>query len=176
MFFRNPHEFDSPTIRCNTYKSLESEISMGFGSKSSMSLPVKVIIFSQFLEHINVIDEQVALRSLISHFPLMQLIFYETWNSFSASWQKQESSLLHCTVHCILTKRYALPNIPFLWPFQYLVLCKITICCFPHFLGKRACSFSEWCKLFGSSYGWKCSFRPWFKFCHTCLSHGTDLG
>lgn len=78
MFFRNPHEFDSPTIRCNTYKSLESEISMGFESKSSMSLPVKVIIFSQFLEHINVIDEQVALRSLISHFPLMQLIFYET--------------------------------------------------------------------------------------------------
>lgn len=34
----------------------------------------------------------------------------------------------------------------------------------------------EWCKLYGSSDGWKCSIRSWFEFCNTCLSDGTDLG
>lgn len=60
MFFKNPDEFNSLTMRCKTYKSLDSKISTGCGSTSSMALPVKVIIFSQFLEHINAIHEQLT--------------------------------------------------------------------------------------------------------------------
>lgn len=49
---------------CSLDLTLQREFCMGFASQLTRTLPEKVIIFSQFLEHIHVIEQQVVLDLL----------------------------------------------------------------------------------------------------------------
>ncbi|KAL3537685.1 hypothetical protein ACH5RR_001051 [Cinchona calisaya] len=56
--------FNFPPQRCTLYGALEQEVCVKFGCQSMRTLPEKVIVFSQFLEHIHVIEQQLTIAGI----------------------------------------------------------------------------------------------------------------